>query len=252
MKKVVSLFVVVVMSLLLVSCGDEKNQGVKIPDVFGIDYADAIAILEGEGLEVKAVETNVDSISEKLLYPLEKVDKGVVFKIDDYILDNLGNLTKNYDVFYDGELVSDDESVIIYYAKDDYILNKNESVNQETIENETKNNETIKNESDDIKKQVTEVKNSDTANNYGLGSDFKAAMDSYEKFIDEYVEFMKKYNANPNDLCLLTEYTDYLSKYAEYVENFEKWEDEDLNAVEIAYYAEVQARVSKKMIEAAS
>lgn len=252
MKKALPLFILIVMSLLLSSCGNEKAKALKIPDVFGISYTDAITILEDEGFEVKAVETNVDNISEKLLYPLEKVDKGTVFKVDDYILDNLGNLTKNYDVFYDGEFISDDESVVIYYAKEDYVLKKNESVIQETAENDVADNETSKNESDIIEKQTTEVKNDNTIDNYGLGSDFKAAMDSYEDFIDEYVDFMKKYKANPDDLSLLTEYTDYLSKYAEYVEDFEKWEDEELNAAEIVYYTEVQARVSKKLIEVAS
>ena len=32
----------------------------------------------------------------------------------------------------------------------------------------------------------------------------------------------------------------------------EKWNDEDLNAAEAAYYAEVQTRVSKKLLEIVS
>lgn len=92
----------------------------------------------------------------------------------------------------------------------------------------------------------------DTSNNGGLDPDFKAAMDSYEKFMDEYVAFMKKYNANPTDMSLLTDYADYMSKYADFVEDFEKWEDEEMNAAETAYYIEVQARVSKKLLEVAN
>jgi hypothetical protein len=82
-----------------------------------------------------------------------------------------------------------------------------------------------------------------------LGSDFKAAMDSYEEFMNKYVEFMKKFNKNPSDLSLLTDYANFMSDYAEYVESFEKWEDEDLNSAELAYYIDVQARVSKKLLE---
>ena len=84
-----------------------------------------------------------------------------------------------------------------------------------------------------------------------IGTHFKAAMDSYERFMDEYVAFMKKYKANPTDITLLSSYADYMSKYAQFVADFSKWENEDLNAAELAYYIDVQARVSKKLLEVA-
>lgn len=83
----------------------------------------------------------------------------------------------------------------------------------------------------------------------GLRSDFKEAMDSYEAFMDEYVAFMKKYKANPSDLSLLMEYATFMEEYAEFVEDFEKWDSEDLNDAELAYYLEVNARVTKKLAE---
>ena len=83
----------------------------------------------------------------------------------------------------------------------------------------------------------------------GLGSDFKAAMDDYEDFIDEYVRFMKKYNDNPSNLGLLADYAKYMSKYAELVMDFEKWGDTEMTTEETAYYIEVQTRVSKKLLE---
>ena len=85
----------------------------------------------------------------------------------------------------------------------------------------------------------------------GINPEFKAAMDNYEKFMDEYVSFMKKYKANPSDLAIIADYADYMSKYADFVKSFEKWNDEELNTAEIAYYGEVQARVSKKLLEIA-
>ncbi len=82
-----------------------------------------------------------------------------------------------------------------------------------------------------------------------IDSDFKAAMDSYEAFMDEYIAFMKKYKENPGDAALLLDYTNYMSKYAQLVDDFSKWENADMNAAEVAYYAEVSARVSKKLLE---
>lgn len=83
----------------------------------------------------------------------------------------------------------------------------------------------------------------------GMRPEFKAAMDSYETFINGYVDFMKKYSDNPDDLSLLAEYSTYMDKYDDMVENFDEWEDEDMNDDETAYYIDVHARVSKKLLE---
>ena len=103
-------------------------------------------------------------------------------------------------------------------------------------------------------KQETVVPDNNTGNNNTsgeIGKEFKEAMDSYEQFMDKYVAFMKKYLANPSDMSLLNDYANYISQYGEFVANFEKWEGKDLNAAETAYYLEVQARVSKKLLEVA-
>lgn len=84
-----------------------------------------------------------------------------------------------------------------------------------------------------------------------MRKDFKEAMDSYEAFMNEYVAFMKKYNANPNDPTLMADYTRYMRKYADACEKFNQWESADMNDAETAYYIDVQARVSKKLLEAA-
>jgi len=101
--------------------------------------------------------------------------------------------------------------------------------------------------------ETTDKKEENTStNNNGLGKEFKEAMDSYEKFMDDYVAFMKKYkNSNGTDVSLLTDYSKYMTDYAEMVKDFAKWEDEDLNTAETAYYIDVQTRVNKKLLEVA-
>lgn len=101
-----------------------------------------------------------------------------------------------------------------------------------------------------ISETPVEEPEKETSSNGDIDPDFKAAMDSYEAFIDEYVEFMKKYADNPDDLGLLADYAKYMGKYADFVADFEKWGDTEMNAAETAYYIEVQARVSKKLLEA--
>lgn len=81
--------------------------------------------------------------------------------------------------------------------------------------------------------------------------EFKSAMDSYEAFMDEYCAFMKKYSENPSDLGLIADYAEYMKKYAEAVKDFEALDNNEMNAAEAAYYVEVSARVSKKLLDAA-
>lgn len=100
--------------------------------------------------------------------------------------------------------------------------------------------------------QTSSNESPEKSENYSadIDPDFKAAMDSYEDFIDEYVEFMKKYKeSDGKDVSLLSDYADYMQKYTEFAEDFEKWENEELTTAETAYYIEVQARVSQKLLE---
>jgi len=86
----------------------------------------------------------------------------------------------------------------------------------------------------------------------GVRNEFKEAMDNYEAFFDEYVSFMKKYQqSGGTDLSLLADYANYLTTYAEMMEEFEDWEDEELNDAELAYYIQVQNRINTKLLEVA-
>lgn len=241
MKRILSAILVLMLALSLVACGG-KNSKNQIPDVFGVNYTDAIGILEAEGFEVSAIESSVGSFSDKLLYPLEKVDKGTVFKIDEYIVDNNGNLNKNYDVFYDEGLVSDDKSVVIYYAKEDYVLVKDDT---------SKETNPAAPPAAEPSGEATTPSATEGENDNAIDPEFKAAMDSYEKFFDEYVAIIKKYKANPTDMSILTDYANYMGQYADMMQKFEKWENEDLNTAEAAYYVDVQARITKKLLEVA-
>lgn len=81
---------------------------------------------------------------------------------------------------------------------------------------------------------------------------FKEMMDSYEAFFDEYIDFMKKYKDNPSDLSLISEYTEYLSKYSDYMSKLSAVDTDSLSAADLAYYTEVNARITKKLAEVAA
>lgn len=83
----------------------------------------------------------------------------------------------------------------------------------------------------------------------GMRPEFKAAMDSYEAFYDEYCEFMKKYSENSSDLSLLAQYGDMMAQLSTMNEKFEEWNNEEMNSAELNYYLEVNNRVMQKLID---
>lgn len=99
---------------------------------------------------------------------------------------------------------------------------------------------------------ATTTKQPSKQSSNGIRPEFKKAMDKYEKAMNEYVDFMKKYkDSDGTDLGLLADYASYMNKYAEACDDFDEWDEDDLNNAELAYFIDVQARVNKKLLEIA-
>lgn len=81
--------------------------------------------------------------------------------------------------------------------------------------------------------------------------EFKAVMDSYESFIDEYIKFMKKFEKHPTDTKYLSKYADMMAKYADWIEKIGKYDEDTMSDADLAYYLLVTARVEKKLVDAA-
>lgn len=81
----------------------------------------------------------------------------------------------------------------------------------------------------------------------------KQFLDSYEAFIDEYIEFMAKYQQNPTDTTLLSEYTNIMGKYSEFAQEISQWQGKqaEMSAADWNYYIEVTTRCNQKLSNAA-
>lgn len=84
-----------------------------------------------------------------------------------------------------------------------------------------------------------------------IGTEFKATMDSYEAFFDEYVELMKSYKSNPTDVNLALKAAEMATAYAENMEKLENLDTSNLNDAELAYYLEVTNRITQKLLSIA-
>lgn len=89
-----------------------------------------------------------------------------------------------------------------------------------------------------------------TVSSTDIRTEFKEAMDSYEAFFDEYCEFMKKYNESDDTTSLLADYASYMVKYTDTMQKMNNISEDELTDAEVAYYSEVSARISAKLIEA--
>ena len=142
-KKLIAIAIALTLMLSLVGCGEKSKE---IPNVFGVDFNDAIEILEADGFEVQAVETDAKSILNNLYSEYdgspqyygdrpESFEKGAVFKINNYTQDGVGQIYDNDDM-YDENMIDEDGKIVIYYAKEAYsgsdgAKDNNEDVNKQ-------------------------------------------------------------------------------------------------------------------------
>lgn len=129
----------------------------------------------------------------------------------------------------------------------DALINKILIEEDTSHEEDTSNKEDVSNEKDTTKEDSTSQE-SDTPK--GIRPEFKQAMDDYEAFFDEYVDFMNAYlSADSLDmLSLMNEYVEYTNQYSKTMESFQSLDTDDLSYEEALYYAEVSNRISEKLL----
>jgi len=81
----------------------------------------------------------------------------------------------------------------------------------------------------------------------GIRPEFQDAMNSYEKFFDEYVEFMKSYMNSDDTLSMLSDFTTFTSQYDEIMKKLDDIDENKLSSEELSLYTEVMARISQKI-----
>lgn len=119
---------------------------------------------------------------------------------------------------------------LLFYTKEEFdALPKDDSSDEEDIEEESEG---------DSGSTSTEV-----------DPDFKATMDSYEAFFDEYVEFMKKYEKSDDTSGMMADYADYMMKYSDFMAKMDEIDEDSLSSADLLYYNEVNARILKKLSE---
>lgn len=78
-------------------------------------------------------------------------------------------------------------------------------------------------------------------------ADFKTAMDSYESLMNEYADFMEKYNAGGRPASMVADYAKIMVKYNDAMKKLDAIDENSLTPEEQQYYIEVQTRVNQRL-----
>ena len=243
MKRILSALLIGLFLFSMVACGEEKNS--KTNDEYItidwsiIELADKIPTPESTTGEV------IGSSEKKLLiYISETSPEDYRSYIQDcktagYTIDCLERSDSFRGYNADGYFIyatyeGDDSMRIDLRAPSENKNDKNDS-----------NNESNDNYHDALDS------NNNPATSDGVSADFKALMDSYEEFFDSYVAFMKKYKASTDQVSMMSDLADYMGKYSDMMAKLDAIDSKSLSDADAAYYAEVSARVMKKLAEVA-
>ncbi len=83
----------------------------------------------------------------------------------------------------------------------------------------------------------------------GIRPEFKKAMDEYEAFYREYVDFMKKYQGSDDPLSMLTDYFSMLERLANAEKALSDMREGEMSTEELKYYTEVTLRIAEMLEE---
>ena len=190
-------------------------------------------------------EKNAESVASMLKYAADDESK-------DMKVETKGKAviaSMDIESFVDMEDIDDEDltrEALEKELKDDgYTIKSGASTTTTTTKTDDKKTTTDTDKKDDTKTTTT------TSTTTGLRPEFKQTMDDYEDFIDDYIEFMKKYkNSNGTDTSMMSDYTRYMNKYSELSKNLQKYDANSMNSDELAYYMKVVQRSSEKIKEA--
>lgn len=233
-------FVLGITGLLFVCCGGIGSFIGAIGLVLGIL---GIVLLKdsSKGLAVAGTVLNGIALAIGLCFLLMGVKSGIRDIINDNKNSNTIDTVIEENVPID---IEEKEPIVVI-----------EDISEPDVKVEIKNDldEERSLEEEEVTEENTEAKAEETEperDENGINIQMKNFLDSYEKFIDQYVEFMKNYDVS--DLSALNEYSKLMSKYYDFLEETEKYADneEEMTIADQRYYTEVMLRIEQKLLDA--
>lgn len=109
---------------------------------------------------------------------------------------------------------------------------------------------TVREQADPAPVRQTAVQTKTPVSQTTIRPEVKEFLDSYEACMNEYADFMKRYQAADSEkmLSMMEDYFRMLEQYADYAEKLDRLDESDFTDAELAYYTKVTLRVEKKLL----
>ena len=255
MKKLFTLLLVALMILSLASCGEkEKNEN------FSGTWK--VESIEYEGSKFSVEEwNNMEDEDFSGFYIIFK-DGGKAYVYDDGYGDLLNWLKSDDSIMIGDEKCSIiDEMICLDYYGDKIYLKKTSDSQEIPKENDVEEDSSIETSSseaendstnDDEEDSLVETTSSEIEkDSTGDDAEWKQFLKDYEAWVDDYIAIVKKYNDNPTDMSILSDYSEMISEMTDWTERADEieLELEDTDAA-LEYSAEL-LRIAGKLAEAA-
>ena len=80
-------------------------------------------------------------------------------------------------------------------------------------------------------------------------ADFRAMVDEYEAFMNEYCDFMENYNSDSgNVVSMALDYASMMSRYGEWAEKIDAIDESTLSAEDDLYFLDAQTRINQRLL----
>lgn len=157
-------------------------------------------------------------------------------------------VTMDVDLFLDS---THDQMYLFRFVKAGEITRDVASDYGNMMKNATWAGKTISAKSEGSKKKA--AGGSSKSASSGVNPNLKATLDSYEKVMDQYCDFMKKYqHADSSEMIsMLNDYYKMLEEYASALDSINNLDTSNMSTADYQYYLDVTNRVSKKLLEVA-
>lgn len=279
MKRTLKTLMILVMTMLLMTgCGSDKSEESNVTSDANTDINDTVSESEDDIKYADLLPVTEDYFKKGEVAIIEP-DGGsqYYFRVTNFTDDEYEAYVEACkaagfdDVHYEGNIGTDDKMYLAYALNRKYyldittnneikavdiscqIVDESETTETESTQvTETEVTETESTENSTTMSTDTEssAQTDATVSSTDIRPEFKEAMDNYEAFFDEYCEFMKKYNESDDTTSLLADYASYMVKYTDTMQKMNNISEDELTDAEVAYYSEVSARISAKLIEA--
>lgn len=244
MKKIAKILLVAGATVLLTACGNEAKKESEFCGTWNSVSAEA----EGAEFTIEELEATGDDTLSDFQIIIKDGGKAYVYSQGNGALVDWEKTEKGIKIGVRDCTINDG---MISIENNGIKVNLKKTSDSQTIPNNLKTNEDEENteveEQDEVEQEETEQETNDSSE--GIRPEFKEAMDSYEKFFDEYVEFMKEYMDSDDVASMMGDYADYLDKYTDTMEKMDALGEEEMSKEEAVYYAEVTARITKKLAD---